>query len=199
MFRAARIQIVSADDLRVAVRRAGMIDVARDVAAHGGIADVESVQLEAPDVAFLQVPRLALEALAVGDLLASVVNDPCVLGDRPGREHAPALNRRTPLFDHWRNGRLSRLDDRQPSGLPTTRTTSPVPHPAGVDVHEVGRGIEADAADLQRLGGVAEVLAAGCPARGCRSPCPRCAGCAMPHRCAIPPRSCSIALVSGVR
>ena len=39
------------DDLRVAVRLAGVIDEARDVAADRGITDVQAIQLEAPDVA----------------------------------------------------------------------------------------------------------------------------------------------------
>src|SRR4249919_2952841 len=77
------------DDLRVAVGGAGMIDVARDVTADSRVAHVESVQLEAPDVAFFQVPRLTLEAFAIADLLACVVNDPGVLRNRSGCENAP--------------------------------------------------------------------------------------------------------------
>src|SRR5687767_9510977 len=39
-----------ADDLRVAVRLARMVDVARDVPADGRVADVQPIELEAPDV-----------------------------------------------------------------------------------------------------------------------------------------------------
>src|SRR5919108_206933 len=63
-----------AHDLSVTVGRAGVVDVARDVAAHGRVTHVEVIQLEAPDVALPEVPRLALEALAVGDLLARVID-----------------------------------------------------------------------------------------------------------------------------
>src|SRR4051812_47008667 len=42
--------------LGVAVRLAGVIDEAGNVAAHRGIADVEPIELEAPDVPLLQVP-----------------------------------------------------------------------------------------------------------------------------------------------
>ena len=89
-----------ADDLRVAVRSAGVVDVARDVAADRGIANVQSIQLEAPDVALLQVPLLAPQALAVVDLLSGVVDDARVFGDGLGGEHAPARYGRTPLLDH---------------------------------------------------------------------------------------------------
>src|SRR5687767_7025437 len=64
-----------ADNLRVAVRFAGVIDVAGDVAADGGVANVEAIELEAPDVAALQVADLALEADRVANLLARVVDD----------------------------------------------------------------------------------------------------------------------------
>src|ERR1044072_1401723 len=69
-----------ADDPRIAVRRAGVIDIARDVAADRGIADVMLIQLEAPDVALFEVAPLALQAFLVPDLLAGVMNDALVLG-----------------------------------------------------------------------------------------------------------------------
>ena len=76
-----------------------MVDEAGDVAADGGVADVEPIELEAPDVPLLQVFPLALEALAVGDLLAGVVDDPRVLRDRLGRKNPSAGYGRTAFFD----------------------------------------------------------------------------------------------------
>src|SRR5687767_13512054 len=64
-----------AGHLGIAVGRAGVVDVPRHVAADGGVAHVQPVQLEAPDVALLQVPHLAPEALLVGDLFTRVVDD----------------------------------------------------------------------------------------------------------------------------
>ena len=49
----------------------------------------------APDVA-----PLALQAFLVGDQLAGVVDDPCVLGDARGREDAPPMDTRTPFLNH---------------------------------------------------------------------------------------------------
>src|SRR5262252_5752656 len=48
------------DHLRIAVRPARMIDVARDVAADRRISNVQAIELEAPDVPLLQVAPLAL-------------------------------------------------------------------------------------------------------------------------------------------
>src|SRR5687767_12650962 len=50
-----------ADHLRVAVGCARVVDVARDVAPDCRIADPQTIQLEAPDVALLEVPLLALQ------------------------------------------------------------------------------------------------------------------------------------------
>src|SRR4026209_615406 len=83
----------------IAIRFARVIDVARDIAADGGVAYIQTIQLEAPDVAVLQVPLLTLQAFAIGDLLTIVGDDPFVLGDRRGREHSPALNLGTAFFD----------------------------------------------------------------------------------------------------
>src|SRR5436190_22339246 len=90
-----------ADDPRVAVRLALVVDEPGDIAADPGVADVEPIELEAPDVPLLQVALLALQALAVVDLLARVVDDPGVFGDGPGGKDPPALDGRAPLFDHW--------------------------------------------------------------------------------------------------
>src|SRR5581483_8467185 len=81
-------------------RPAGMIDVARDVAADAGVDHRAARELEAPDVALPDVPPLAREALAVRDLLARVMDNPLVLGDGPGGEDAPSVNAGPPLLDH---------------------------------------------------------------------------------------------------
>src|SRR5437764_9481029 len=95
------------DDVDVAVRAAGMVDVSRDVAADARVDDRAVRQLEAPDVALFDVPRLALEALLVGDLLAGVMNDPLVFLDGFRRIHAPAVNLRTPTLDHLLKYRMA--------------------------------------------------------------------------------------------
>src|SRR5688572_25364131 len=56
---------VLADDLAVAVRPAGVIDEARDVAADHGVAHPAAIHREAPDLAALQVLRFAREAFLV--------------------------------------------------------------------------------------------------------------------------------------
>src|SRR5687768_10694029 len=91
-----------ADDARVAVRGAGVIDEARDVAANRRVADVEAIQLEAPDVPLLDVAPLALQTFTVGDLLAVVGDDTLVLVDRLGRVDAPAMDRGLPPLNHLR-------------------------------------------------------------------------------------------------
>ena len=88
-----------ADDLRVAVRSAGVVDVARDVAADRGIANVQSIQLEAPDVALFQVPHFPLQAFAVGDLLAVIRDDACVFGNWLCGEDAPTVDLGMTFFD----------------------------------------------------------------------------------------------------
>ena len=60
-----------------------MVDEPGDVAADPRVDDGAVGQLEAPDVAVLDVAPLALEALLVGDLLAGVVDDACVLRNLP--------------------------------------------------------------------------------------------------------------------
>src|SRR4029453_14268975 len=77
-------------DLDPAVRSAGVIDEARDVAADTGVDDPAAVQRETPDAALLQVLPLAREALLMCDLLARIVDDPSVLRNRRRRVHAPA-------------------------------------------------------------------------------------------------------------
>src|SRR6266545_2666353 len=89
-----------ANHARVAVRLARMIDVASDVAADSGITHVQAIELETPDVALLQVPRLALQALLVGDLLAVVSDDALVFGNGLSGKNAPALDRGVSFFDH---------------------------------------------------------------------------------------------------
>src|SRR5205823_2323919 len=79
-----------ADDLRIAVRLARVIDVSRDVSADRRIAHVKMIQLEAPDPPSFQIPLLAPEAFAAGDLLACIVDDARVFRDGMGGKHAPA-------------------------------------------------------------------------------------------------------------
>src|SRR4029077_1509803 len=62
------------DDVDVAVRTAGMVDEPGVVAADAGVDHGPVGQLEAPDVAVLDVAPLALQAHLVGDLLAGVVD-----------------------------------------------------------------------------------------------------------------------------
>src|SRR5688572_3913183 len=84
----------AADDLRVAVRLAGMIDEARVVAVNIGIAHPSGVDREAPDLAALEVLGFALQAFLVVDQLTGVIDDARVLVDRLEREHAPAMQLR---------------------------------------------------------------------------------------------------------
>src|SRR5262249_33971182 len=78
-------------DVHVAIRLARVVDEPRHVAAHAGVDHRAVRQLEAPDVAALDVAPLALQAFTIGDALAGVVNDACVLGDALGRENAPSM------------------------------------------------------------------------------------------------------------
>jgi hypothetical protein len=87
-------------DLDIAVRPAGMVDVAGDVASDAGVDHRTVRHLEAPDVAAFHVPALPQQTLLVGDLLARVVNDPRVLGDGGGGIHPPTVNSRSPFFNH---------------------------------------------------------------------------------------------------
>jgi hypothetical protein len=77
-----------------------MVDEARDVAAYARIDHRPVCQLEAPDVPALNITALAFQALLIGDQLASVVNDPCILGDARCREDAPSMDTRTPFLNH---------------------------------------------------------------------------------------------------
>src|SRR4029079_8387524 len=76
------------DDFDPAVRRAGVVDEARDVAADGGVAAPAAVDAEDPDAALLQVARLARAAAAVRNQLARVIDDAAVLVDGLGGEDA---------------------------------------------------------------------------------------------------------------
>src|SRR5215467_1561275 len=60
----------TAEDVNIRVRVAGVVDVARHVAADAGIDDRPVGELETPDVPVPDVAALAPEALLVGDLLA---------------------------------------------------------------------------------------------------------------------------------
>ena len=80
-----------ADDMDVAVAFARMIDEARYVAVHGGIAYPAPVDLKAPDGAPLHVPVFASEALLLGDLLARVVDNPGIFRDRSGGKDSPTM------------------------------------------------------------------------------------------------------------
>src|SRR5207248_456292 len=102
------------DDVDIAVRAARMVDEPRVVAANGGVDYRPVGQLEAPDVAALDVAPLPLEALLIGDLLAGVVNDARVLRNLLCRVDAPPMDLRTPLVNHavsieWRLSRSDRM------------------------------------------------------------------------------------------
>src|SRR5215468_7927354 len=90
-------------DVDIAVRLAGMIDEPCDVSADARINDCSISELEAPDMTTLDVSPFPLEAFLIRDLLTCVVNNPFVLGDADGSEHAPAMNRRTPFFNNPRS------------------------------------------------------------------------------------------------
>ena len=79
-------------DFGVAVRFARVVDIARDVAADGGVPNVQPIELEAPDVTALQVSDLALQTLPVRDLFPGIVDDALVLGDWLGSKDPPAFN-----------------------------------------------------------------------------------------------------------
>src|SRR5205807_2116435 len=87
-------------DLDVAVRAAGMIDEARDVAADTGVDDGAVRELEAPDVAAPDVAALTPEALLVGDLLAGIVDDARVFRDGPRRVDSPSMDPGPPPGKH---------------------------------------------------------------------------------------------------
>src|SRR5262245_44626779 len=123
---------------RIAIGLAGVIDVARDVAADSGVANIQAIQLEAPDVALLQVPCLAPQALAIGDFFTVIGDDALVFGDRLGREDAPALDLGTALLNQG-------------------ASSLPVPHSSDIHVDEVQVGIEAHPANLEGLRGITKM------------------------------------------
>ncbi len=84
----ARIQMVVSGDFDPAVRPAGVVDEARDVAADRRVAAPAAVHAEDPDAAFSEVPFLSSLALGIADQFAGVVDDPSVLVDRLEREDA---------------------------------------------------------------------------------------------------------------
>ena len=87
-------------DVHVAVRPASVIDKTRDVAADRRIDDGPPRQFDAPDVPAFPVPTLAFQALLVGDLLAGVIDDAGVLGNRARGVDAPPMDLRSPFLDH---------------------------------------------------------------------------------------------------
>src|SRR6516162_7132068 len=80
----------------------GVIDEPRDVAPYACVDHGAVGQLEAPDVPAFDVAALALQTLLARDFFSCVVDDARILGDRPGREHAPLVDLRLPPFDHLR-------------------------------------------------------------------------------------------------
>ena len=178
-----------------------MIDVPRDVAADRGVAHVQAIQLEAPDMALLQVPDLALETLAIGDLLTVVGDDALVLGDGLGGEDAPALESWSAVFRSSvaRNsyslpgpGRNTG-DDSHHDRIGYQYRTRPTSTCTKFEI-----GIVADAADLQRDGGVPQV-ASFTPGTRMSIACPTMCRLCDATPVDAPPRSRSIALVSGDR
>src|SRR5688572_27110794 len=106
---------VVADNLAVAVRLARVVDEPRDVAIDHGVADPPAIHGEAPDLAALQILRLALETFLVIDQLAFVFDDARVLVDWLEREHAPAMHLRTSTNDA-RQLRIMRHADNRITG-----------------------------------------------------------------------------------
>jgi hypothetical protein len=88
-----------------------VIDVAADVTAHSGIADVKPVQLETPDVALFEIARLAPQALLVRDFLPSILDDAGIFRDGLSGKNAPALDSRTPLLNHEKKGRKGKKEE----------------------------------------------------------------------------------------
>src|SRR3954452_12120914 len=83
-----------AGHLEPAVGPAGVIDEAGDVAADRRVTAPDTIDAEDPDAPLLEVSRLARRAVAITNQLAGVVDDPRVLRDRLGREHAIAVQLR---------------------------------------------------------------------------------------------------------
>src|SRR4030095_2345259 len=89
-----------ADHLRVAVGLARVVDEPGHVAADACITGIQAVQFEAPDMPRLEVALLALQALAIGNLLACIVDNACVFRNWLSGEDAPPLNFRPSLLNH---------------------------------------------------------------------------------------------------
>ena len=88
------------DDLKVAVRRARVVDEPRDVTADGGVTAPRAIDPEHPDAAVGQVSLFAGFAVGVvSDQLASVVDDARVSLDGLYSEDAVAMHVRTPARD----------------------------------------------------------------------------------------------------
>jgi hypothetical protein len=97
-----------ADDFPPAVGCARVIDEARDVAVDGGIPAPGPIQAEDPDAALLEVPLFPRAAVAIAHELASVVDDPRVLVDRPVGKDAPAVDFGSSANDSWKARRRGR-------------------------------------------------------------------------------------------
>src|SRR5262249_42135103 len=82
-------------DLEPAVRRARVVDEPPDVAAELCVAAPGPVDAEPPDAAAGEVALLALLALVVAHQLAGVVDDPPVLRNPLGGEHAESMDCRS--------------------------------------------------------------------------------------------------------
>src|SRR5437899_10343451 len=96
-----------------------MIDEPGDVTA-GARVDHRAVrELEAPDVAALDIAALALQAFLVRDLLAGVVDDALVLRNRARGEHTPPVDSRTAFLDHVIN--IAHATVRRSSAAPPPR------------------------------------------------------------------------------
>src|SRR5262245_13597670 len=81
-------------DVHVAVRLARVIDVARDVAAHRGIAHPPPVDVENPDAVARQIPGFTPTTFSLRDELTLVLDDASIRSNRLIRIDAPAGDRR---------------------------------------------------------------------------------------------------------
>src|SRR4051794_16305850 len=95
-----------AGHLEPAVGPAGVVDEAGDVAADRRVTAPRAIDPEDPDAALFEVARLARRAVAVANHLAGVIDDPRVLRDRLGREHAVPVQLRAAANDpgKWLRG-----------------------------------------------------------------------------------------------
>ena len=153
-----------ADDLRIAVRLAGVVDEPGDVPADRGVAHVLPIELEAPDVALLQVPisRLRLSRLEIFSPVYSMMRVFLVIGwvaktpqpwigerrfsimsqvrQRAGR---PGSSSGTPEFYYDRFT--------QTFGEADSSKTSRTGYPGRADVHRSVRSVEKTCAGIQSL------------------------------------------------